>query len=468
MRGGSVRTTRRLAAFVVMAAAMSAPSAAPAEFLGPDLTPSPDGFVACGAACTVVGFEGSVGELTSITSPIHATADGTITEVALRSGQADVPVELVELSLTGTPGEFRFDAFHALGNTGVGGFDLFTGLSIPVEAGTVLGVKANGGGQTIGTYDTPGANEVGVFDPTPATVSAVETLTTEGEKQPAIRVNVEKARTPRPRGPDGDPPPPPPGTADIEVTKLAKPRGRRVAVGATASFTIYVTNNGPEAAEGVVLFDRFGVGLIHEETKVLPTVGGANASCGGRFGKRGGGNMICPIGRLAPGAAAAFRVFVKVSGRSSKGAGRGFKREEKNLALAVSILGPADPNLKNNEDAATVKIGANPGGCSARTIVGDERRNVLRGTRKADSIFGLGGNDRLIGRGGGDCLFGGAGNDRHVGGPGRDYMDGEDGNDRFFARDGRRDTIKCGSGRDLVVADRIDRVSGNCERVRHR
>lgn len=473
MRGNSVRAIRRLAAFSVAIAALAAPGAASADFLGPDLTDPVDGYYPCatGPSCTILGFEG-VASLASNPTPIQAPTDGTITEVQLRvaSGQ-EIPVELVAMSLVGAgePPQVSFDSFHPLGTTTGVGIDLFEGLEVDLKAGTFLGIKLDGvAPQTIGNYATPGQNGVGLFDPSPTTGGSVDPLDNFAAGQaPAIRVQFvpEETHIPLPIDPEGDPPPPP-GTADIEVTKLAKRPGRRVAVGGTTSFTIYVKNNGPEAAEGVTLFDRFGVGLIHEETKVLPTVGGANASCGGTFGKRGGGRLLCPIGRLAPGAAAAFRVFMKVSGRSSKGAGRGFKRKEKNLAFAVSILGPADPNLKNNEDSASVKIGASPGGCSARTIVGSERRNRLRGTRKADSIFALGGNDVLIGRRGGDCLFGGEGNDLHVGGPGRDYMDGEGGNDRFFARDGRRDTIKCGKGRDLVIADRIDRVGRQCERVR--
>ena len=42
---------------------------------------------------------------------------------------------------------------------------------------------------------------------------------------------------------------------------------------------------------------------------------------------------------------------------------------------------------------------------------------------------------------------------------------GLEGNDRVLARDGRRETIVCGSGRDSVVADRTDRAARDCERV---
>jgi hypothetical protein len=44
-------------------------------------------------------------------------------------------------------------------------------------------------------------------------------------------------------------------------------------------------------------------------------------------------------------------------------------------------------------------------------------------------------------------------------------MVGDNGPDRFLIRDGKRDTVNCGRGRDVVRADRRDRVRRNCERV---
>src|SRR5205085_9400587 len=39
--------------------------------------------------------------------------------------------------------------------------------------------------------------------------------------------------------------------------------------------------------------------------------------------------------------------------------------------------------------------------------------------------------------------------------------------DRVLARNGLRDTILCGRGRDVVFADPADRVARDCETVRH-
>jgi Ca2+-binding RTX toxin-like protein len=62
---------------------------------------------------------------------------------------------------------------------------------------------------------------------------------------------------------------------------------------------------------------------------------------------------------------------------------------------------------------------------------------------------------------------GGSGNDRLSGGAGADAFDAGAGNDAIDARDRRRETIRCGSGRDRVAADRNDRLIG-CEHVTRR
>jgi Ca2+-binding RTX toxin-like protein len=92
----------------------------------------------------------------------------------------------------------------------------------------------------------------------------------------------------------------------------------------------------------------------------------------------------------------------------------------------------------------------------AITVVGTPRADLLRGTPAADKVLGAAGADRL---------FGYAGDDLLVGGPGRDRMYGGTGNDRLLARDGTRDYVDCGPGRDVAVVDLIDAVAGNCEVV---
>jgi hypothetical protein len=125
------------------------------------------------------------------------------------------------------------------------------------------------------------------------------------------------------------------------------------------------------------------------------------------------------------------------------------------------------------------KTGLNPGPCAnprrgtsgADRLIGTRAGDlihagtgddVLRGKRGSDCLRGQGGNDQLDGGKGSDDLSGGTGLDTLRGGSGRDSFRGGSGNDFIGARDGQRETIRCGGGTDLVVADRKDRVRG-CE-----
>ncbi len=88
--------------------------------------------------------------------------------------------------------------------------------------------------------------------------------------------------------------------------------------------------------------------------------------------------------------------------------------------------------------------------------------DVLRGGAGRDRLYGNGAHDVLMGGPGADALNGDGGNDRLVGGPGIDRFVGGSGNDVINARDGRREIIDCGAGRDRAIADRKD-VRRGCE-----
>ncbi|CAN5512513.1 hypothetical protein BH20ACT15_BH20ACT15_03610 [soil metagenome] len=125
-----------------------------------------------------------------------------------------------------------------------------------------------------------------------------------------------------------------------------------------------------------------------------------------------------------------------------------------------------------------------PGRC-ANLQRGSRGKDFLRGTAAGDRILGLRGSDRIKGRAGADCLRGNRGNDLIKGGPGRDLLSGSAGRDRLIGgagrdfikgglnrdvvkvRDGARDVVNCGPGRDVVVADHRDKVHG-CEVVKRR
>ena len=94
--------------------------------------------------------------------------------------------------------------------------------------------------------------------------------------------------------------------------------------------------------------------------------------------------------------------------------------------------------------------------------IGGDGPDVLRGTAGPDQLSGLGGADRLYGQRGADRLAGGRGNDVLVGGPGRDALSAGPGDDRIDARDGQVDTIACGTGRDTIQQDPIDKRASDC------
>jgi Ca2+-binding RTX toxin-like protein len=106
------------------------------------------------------------------------------------------------------------------------------------------------------------------------------------------------------------------------------------------------------------------------------------------------------------------------------------------------------------------------GGFGADLIDGDASTDRLFGGAGDDRIRGGTGNDRIRGGAGDDHVFGGVGSDQLLGDAGNDILRGGSGNDGIHARDGVRDRISCGPGRDRVIADRKDRISPGCETVR--
>jgi Ca2+-binding RTX toxin-like protein len=106
---------------------------------------------------------------------------------------------------------------------------------------------------------------------------------------------------------------------------------------------------------------------------------------------------------------------------------------------------------------------------AGKRLTGTSGANTLRGGAGPDVLDGRGGNDTLYGLAGNDRLLGGAGADRLVGGPGRDTLLGGIGNDRLESRDGVRDQVNCGPGKqDVAIVDRKDVVARDCETIRRR
>lgn len=123
------------------------------------------------------------------------------------------------------------------------------------------------------------------------------------------------------------------------------------------------------------------------------------------------------------------------------------------------------------------------GGAGNDRLLGGLGNDLLRGGLGNDSLLGGLGNDRLLGGAGNDRLGGGAGRDALDGGAGNDALDGGAGNDALKggagtnsyrggagndtvnAKNGKKETVDCGAGRDTALADRSD-VKRGCETVR--
>ena len=134
----------------------------------------------------------------------------------------------------------------------------------------------------------------------------------------------------------------------------------------------------------------------------------------------------------------------------------------KRIRLLVTASNTAGSTQAFSSISQRVAAKAPAGG---KTITGTAKADRLTGTAGADTIHGGGANDRISGGAGADKLYGDAGNDSITPGAGRDSVFGGSGNDTIQARDGERDTIDCGSGKDTVVADKVDIVKG-CEKVK--
>jgi Ca2+-binding RTX toxin-like protein len=144
----------------------------------------------------------------------------------------------------------------------------------------------------------------------------------------------------------------------------------------------------------------------------------------------------------------------------------------------VTVTGGEDAFLAVHGAAGDDRIMPHPGAVFTDGIFSDGGRgdDLLIAPQAGGNLFGETGDDVLTGGRSSDVLDGGPGNDRVEGnggrdqidgGPGRDLLSGGRGGDRVEARDSERDTVRCGSGRDRVRADRRDRLRG-CELVQRR
>jgi uncharacterized repeat protein (TIGR01451 family) len=226
--------------------------------------------------------------------------------------------------------------------------------------------------------------------------------------------------------------------ANLSVTKSDSPDP--IMTGDLLTYTITVSNAGPDAATNVVITDDLpgSVDFVSADTPAAPP-----ASCEKKSGK-----VICSLGTVANDATATATVKVRVT------------KKKGTIVNAASVTSDVtDPNTANNLATATTTVTQapkppKPKKCSgqAATITGTRGNDLLTGTSGADVVAALGGNDTIVTGRGGDLICAGPGIDRVKGGRGPDTVHGGGSNDR----------IRGSRGRDQLLGEGgPDRLRGN-------
>ena len=221
-------------------------------------------------------------------------------------------------------------------------------------------------------------------------------------------------------------------------------------VGSEFTYTLAISNAGPEGATGVEVVDN----LPNEVDFVSATA--SQGTCELQGSKR----VNCALGSLAGGASATVEIRVRAT-------------RDGQASNTASVSGtPADSNPANNEDTEQTTIQEpGPATCAGETatVVGTAGADTLAGTDRRDVIAGLGGDDTITGLDGEDIICGASGHDTiKAGGDGdlvkagggRDRVRGAGGDD-ILAGNGGNDNLGGGAGDDaLKGGNGTDRCSG--------
>jgi Ca2+-binding RTX toxin-like protein len=179
----------------------------------------------------------------------------------------------------------------------------------------------------------------------------------------------------------------------------------------------------------------------------------------------GSASIDCYLEFLPPTASTVVRFSIDVGVAGTKTVTARVTRRETDTDASDDV---ASLTLDVRAPATRTSPSTGSGSATTKVVNGSARADTLNGSAGRDLLRGLGGNDRLFGRGGDDRLLGGAGDDRLVGGAGKDVLESGAGRDVVESRDGVRDVVRCGAGKDTAVADRLDWVGRDCELVRRR
>jgi uncharacterized repeat protein (TIGR01451 family) len=253
-------------------------------------------------------------------------------------------------------------------------------------------------------------------------------------------------------------------TADLGLTKSDAPDP--VEAGSNLTYTIQVSNAGPDEATNVTVVDTLPGGQTDFVTHT-PSQG----TC-----TRAADIVTCNLGTLTSGGGATVSIVVRPrkSGTIS------------NTAVVSGTAPGGDANAANNSEAEATtvvskgqaKAPKQPGraSCAAPTISGTAGDDVITGSDRADVIVTFAGNDQVFALGGkdlvctgtgfdlvhggfgGDTVIGGSESDRLIGNAGGDLLKGKAGGDRLRGKSGNdvlnggsnRDSCKGGKGADVL------------------
>ena len=235
------------------------------------------------------------------------------------------------------------------------------------------------------------------------------------------------------------------GTSSADLRIVKSDSADPVAPGATFSYTLEVTNAGPDLASNVVVVDRLPQRLTFVSA----------SSTQGTCTTQGERKVTCLLNDLGTGAAYDEPVTVTIQVRAPD-------KEAKKITNTATVSSDTpDPRANNDSDTETTAIVAPETGggatCSGRaaTIVGTGGSDVLRGTAGSDVIRAKGGADEIKGLDGEDFVCAGAGRDQVRGGGENDLVKGAGGRDRLTGQGGA-DTLKGGGRRDRLVGGNGD------------
>jgi uncharacterized repeat protein (TIGR01451 family) len=253
-------------------------------------------------------------------------------------------------------------------------------------------------------------------------------------------------------------------TADLALTKSDAPDP--VEAGSNLTYTIQVSNAGPDAATNVTVVDTLPGGQT-DFVSHTPSQG----TC-----TRTADTVTCNLGTLSSGAGATVTIVVrpKKAGTIS------------NTAVVSGTAPGGDPNAANNSEAETTTVLSKGQGpkkgrpsCAAPTISGTAGDDVITGSDRADVIVTFDGNDQVFALGGkdlvctgagfdlvlggfgGDTVIGGSNADRLVGNAGGDLLKGKAGPDQLRGKSGN-DVLNGGSNRDSCKGGKGSDVLKRC------